>query len=344
MSQITPNYRVLGGLVAGLIGVAVFSGAQASAEPLVPAPPPAPAGPGVAAPAPQNVISPGALNGNRFTASPPSASPAPTVTPAGSGTIREYLQAKGVRFEPQKPQGFKALDITLPVPPRWTQVPDPNVPDAFAVIADRQGNSVYTSNAQVVVYKLVGDFDPRDAITHGYVDSQKLLAWQTTNASMADFGGFPSSVMEGTYRDGDMLLNTSRRNVIATSGHDRYLVSLSVTTDRSQAVADAPATDAIINGFRVTAPGAATAAPAPAPVSPPAGVPAQAPQHSPVGLPGQTPTGAAPVGLPGQAAGTAPLGLPGQAAGQPPAAQPRPNLLTLVPGLPPLPNFSFLQR
>lgn len=350
MIQITP--RVLGGMVAGLIGVAVLAGAKASAEPLIPAPPPAPGGPGITAPAPQNVISQGAVNGNRFTATPPSANASappntatapgtpgtaaaapmpPTATPAVSGTIREFLQTKGVQLEAQKPQGFNALDITLPVPPRWTQVPDPNVPDAFAVIADRQGNSVYTSNAQVVVYKLVGNFDPREAMTHGYVDSQKLLAWQTTNASMADFGGFPSSIIEGTYRDGDMLLNTSRRNVIATSGHDKYLVSLSVTTDRALAVADAPATDAIVNGFRVTVPGS----------SPPA--PSQVPGNPPVGVAGQTP-GRAPVGLPGQAAGAAPVGLPAQAAGQMPSAQPKPNLLTLVPGLPPLPNFSFLQQ
>ena len=341
MIQITPSYRFLGGMVAGLMGVAVFVGAKASADPLVPAPPPAPVAPGVAAPVPQNVTtSPGAVSGNRFIATPPSATPfvppntatapgapgpaaaapmPPSVTPAGSGTIREYLQSKGVKFEAQKPQGFNALDITLPVPTRWTQVPDPNVPDAFAVIADRQGNSVYTSNAQVVVYKLVGNFDPRDAMTHGYVDSQKLLAWQTTNGSMADFGGFPSSVIEGTYRDGDVTLNTSRRNVIATSGHDKYLVSVSVTTDRSVAIADAPATDAIINGFRVTAPGAAVPAPSQAP-------------------------GKAPVGVPGQAPGAAPVGLPGQGAGQMSSAQPRPNLLTLVPGLPPLPNFSFLQQ
>jgi Probable lipoprotein LpqN len=346
MIQITPNYRFLGGMVAGLIGVAVFAGAKASADPLVPAPPPAPVAPGVAAPVPQNVVtSPGAVSGNKFIATPPSATPPgsvapgpaaaaptpPSVTPAGSGTIREYLQSKGVKFEAQKPQGFNALDITLPVPTRWTQVPDPNVPDAFAVIADRQGNSVYTSNAQVVVYKLVGNFDPRDAMTHGYVDSQKLLAWQTTNGSMADFGGFPSSVIEGTYRDGDMSLNTSRRNVIATSGHDKYLVSVSVTTDRSVAIADAPATDAIINGFRVTAPGATVSAPS------------QASGKAPVGVPGQAP-GAAPVGLPGQTTGAAPVGLPGQAAGQMSSAQPRPNLLTLVPGLPPLPNFSFLQQ
>ena len=70
MIQITPHYRVLGGMVAGLIGVAVLAGAKASADPLVPAPPPAPVGPGITAPAPQNVINPGAVNGNRFTADP----------------------------------------------------------------------------------------------------------------------------------------------------------------------------------------------------------------------------------------------------------------------------------
>jgi hypothetical protein len=250
------------------------------------------------------------------------------VTPAVSGTLREYLQSKGVHLVAQKPQGFNALDITLPVPPRWTQVPDPNVPDAFAVIADRQGSSIYSSNAQVVVYKLVGNFDPKDAITHGYVDSQKLPAWQTTNASMADFGGFPSSVIEGTYRDGDMTLNTSRRNVIATSGRDKYLVSMSVTTDRAVAVADGPATDAIVNGFRVAAPGS----PAPAPASTPGTAPA-APAQTPARAPVVQAPAAAPAGLPAQAA------LPNQ-----PVVQPTPNLLAMVPGLPPLPNFSFLQH
>jgi hypothetical protein len=241
-----------------------------------------------------------------------------TVTPAASGTLRDYFQSKGVKLEPQKPQEFKALDITLPVPARWTQVPDPNVPDAFAVIADRQGSSVYTSNAQVVVYKLVGNFDPKEAISHGYVDSQKLLAWQSTNASMADLDGFPSSVIEGTYREGDMTLNTSRRHVIATSGHDKYLVSFSVTTDRAVAIGDAPATDAIISGFRVTAPGVPAA-------------PAQAPTAAPVAVPPQVPA-AAPAGVPAQTA------VPNQL----PSPQPTPNLLALVPGLPPLPNFSNL--
>jgi Probable lipoprotein LpqN len=370
MIEIVPAHRVLlGGMVAGLIGAAIAMGAPASADPLAPAPSPAPV---VPAPAPQNVATaPGLVPPNRFLVAPPATnavvpptsaaapvtpgspvaaptSPTPPgVVPAVSGTIREYLQSKGVKLEAQKPQGFKALDITLPVPPRWTQVPDPNVPDAFAVIADRQGSSIYTSNAQVVVYKLVGNFDPKEAISHGYVDSQKQLAWQSTNASMTDFGGFPSSIIEGTYRDGDMTLNTSRRHVIATSGHDNYLVSFSVTTDRSVAVADAPATDAIINGFRVTAPGAPVPAAAQAPGASPVGLPAQTPQAPPA-VPAQAP--AAPVAVPAQTPapapvrqpiGVAPLAVPAQPT---PNQQPAPSLLALVPGLPPLPNFSFLQH
>ncbi|BBZ46652.1 LpqN/LpqT family lipoprotein [Mycobacterium parmense] len=350
MIEIAPTHRAfLGGVAAGLIGVALFAGAaRASADPGLPTPSPAPAVPALA---PQNVL-PGQVP-NRLLAAPPAANPfmppsaagapatqaqvaaapavpaPPAVTPATSGTLREYLQSKGVKLEAQTPQGLKALDITLPVPPRWTQVPDPNVPDAFAVIADRHGNSIYSSNAQVVVYKLVGNFDAREAISHGYVDSQQLLAWQPTNASMADFDGFPSSVAEGTYRDGDMILNTARRHVIATSGRDKYLVSLAVTTDRALAVADAPATDAIINGFRVTVPGAPTPAPA------------QVPAAAPVGLPvaGPAPAPAAPVPAP---AATAPVPVTAPAPAQ--APQPTPNLLAMVPGLPPLPNFSFLQH
>ena len=43
MIEIVPAHRaLLGGMVAGLIGVAVFAGAKASADPLLPAPSPAP--------------------------------------------------------------------------------------------------------------------------------------------------------------------------------------------------------------------------------------------------------------------------------------------------------------
>ena len=67
----------------------------------------------------------------------------------------------------------------------------------------------------------------------------------------------PSSIIEGTYRENSMTLNTSRRHVIATVGPDNYLVSLAVTTSVDQVVAAADATDAIVNGFKVSVPAAA---------------------------------------------------------------------------------------
>lgn len=279
MNTIARNWRVvLGGVAAGSAAVFGFVGASASAEPGMPLPP----GPVPATVTQTVTVTPGATPLAQpagvgpapasAVAAPPAAPAAPALPPATSGTIGEFLKDKGVAMEPQQAAGFTALNIVLPVPSGWSVVPDPNVPDAFGVIADRQGgDGLYTSNAQLLVYKLVGDFDAREAISHGYVDSQKLFAWQSTSASMADFGGFPSSKIDGTYRDGDMTLNTSRRYLIAKAGSDSYLLSLSVTTAANQVVATANATDGIVNGFRVSVPGASTPArtgPAPAPVIP----------------------------------------------------------------------------
>jgi hypothetical protein len=251
---------VMGGSTATIAAVICLTSATAVAEPM-PAPVPTPATATTAAPvapmagtplvAPQAATAPMAI--------------APALVPATSGTLTDYFKSRNVTLEPQRAQGFQAFNITLPMPPGWSQVPDPNVPDAFAVIANRNSPDLYTPNAQVVIYKLVGNFDPKEAITHGFIDSQSLPAWQGTDASLADFGGFPSSIIEGTYRQNDMTLNTSRRHVIATSGPDSYLVSLSVTyaatTQRATAAADAA--DAIVNGFSVTptTPGAPPPAP-----------------------------------------------------------------------------------
>lgn len=247
--------------VTQTVTVAPLSGAPAAAAPPaslgvpVALPPPAPAPAAVPA-----VTQPGVA---------PAPAVTPTITPAASGTIKEYLAGKHVTLEPQRAQGFSALNVTLPVPPGWTQVPDPNVPDAFAVIANRNSSDLYPPNAQVVVYKLAGGFDPNEAISHGFIDSQALAAWRTTDGSIGDFYGFPSSQIEGTYRQNQMTLNTSRRHVIATSGPDKYLVSLSVTSmaNVQGAPSSADATNAIVTGFRVTAPSApAPGGPAPLPV------------------------------------------------------------------------------
>ncbi|MFB1293972.1 LpqN/LpqT family lipoprotein [Mycobacterium sp. pW049] len=307
MSEIARHWRVLaGGIgacaagVAGVLGVTSTASAQPTIpQPTVPVPatvtqtvtvtPNAAAGPAAAGPA----AIPAAVAAPAAPVAPPR--PVSTIVPATSGTLAEFFASKGVAMEPQSSRDFRALNIVLPMPRGWEHIPDPNVPDAFAVLADRiGGNGLYSSNAQVTVYKLVGQFDPKEAISHGFIDSQKLPAWRSTDASLADFGGMPSSVIEGTYRENNLTLNTSRRHVIATAGPDNYLVSLAVTTSVDQVVAAANATDAIVNGFKVSVPGPAPAAPPPGaaalpqPAAPPPApaVPAVAPPPQLLGLQG----------------------------------------------------------
>lgn len=301
MIEIARCWRILaGGTAIGMAGVLGVTANTASAEPTFPQPSvPGPAtvtqpatGP-AAAPAaatpvdsrlgaavPRAAVPRAAVPG---AAVPGGAVPAPTppVQPATSGTLTDFFKSKGVKMEPQVSRDFRALNIVLPMPPGWSQVPDPNVPDAFAVIADRNSPDLYTPNAQVTVYKLTGDFDPKEAISHGLIDSQQQPGFRATDASLADFGPFPSSFIEGTYRSPNQLLNGSRRHVIAASGQDRYLVSLSVTAAAGNQGAStaADATDAILSGFRVSTPTPQTPA---APVAPGAPVPAPA---QPAGLP-----------------------------------------------------------
>jgi len=332
MNRIARNWRVLvGGVAAGSVAVLGFTGASASAEPVPPAPP-APAtatatatvtqtvtvtpqasdpaaAPSTAAPAPAVVAA------TTQPAAAPVQAPVPALVPATSGTLAEFLKDKGVTLEPQKAAGFTALNIVLPVPTGWRIIPDPNVPNAFSVIADRQGgDGLYTSNAQLMVSKLVGDFDPREAISHGYVENQKLVAWQSTAASMADFGGFPSSLIEGTYRDTDMTLNTSRRQVIAQSGSDRFLVTLTITTAANQAVATAAATDGITKGFKVAAPDATPAVAPVAPAAVPAAPPASPAVPAAVPAPAAMPEVAVTVAPPAPVAAPAPVAVPAPAA------------------------------
>jgi hypothetical protein len=284
-----------GGFAAGTACILGLAGTTASAEPSLPLPSvPAPATVTQTVTVQAGAPAAAAIGPNQLIAAAPAvpavpaAPAAPAIVPATSGTLADFLKSKNVAMEPQKADDFKALNIVLPMPTGWTKVPDPNVPDAFAVIADRLGgDGLYSSNAAVQVYKLVGDFDAKEAISHGLVDTQQLPAFRATDGSLAEFGGMPSALIEGTYRQNNMTLNTSRRHTIATSGPDRYLVSLSVTTSAQVSVAAGSATDAIVNGFRVGSPDA----------PPPAVLPAVPPAPAPAG-PAALPAAAQPLGLP----------------------------------------------
>ncbi len=321
MTEIARRSRTLAtSVAAAVVGVLGFAGVPALAQPVQPVTPqPGPSVLSQTAATPDAALTPATPNASLTVPTAPQAATAPAataapggvtapqvvtpaatpITPATTGTLTDFFRDKGVTLEPQNARDFKALTIVLPMPRGWAHVPDPNVADAFAVIADRVGgNGLYSSNAQVVVYKLVGEFDPKEAISHGFVDTQQLPAWRVTDGSMGDIGGMPTANIEGTYRENNLTLNTSRRHVIATAGPDKYLVSLAVTTSVDQVVAAADATDAIVRGFKVSVPtpGAAQAAIATAqpttPGQPAAAAPPAAPTPSALGAEAQANVGA----------------------------------------------------
>ena len=266
----------------------------ATSAPIAPAAAPnAPATPNAAVPATAPTASTNPLQ---------PAPPINGVAPAADGTLTEFFASKNVKLEPLTKNSHGAPRVSIPIPANWANVPDPNVPNAYQVIVSKaNGTGLYQSNAQVTMSKLVGEFDTNEAVSHGPVEVKTLQGWQPTDASLVTYQGFPSSIVEGTFRQDGETLNTSRRSVIITQGKDRYLVQLDVTTTVGNAISEAPATDLIVNGLRfgegapVTAPVAdpnaladPDALPA-APVTPAPGTDPNAPAAPAPGVPGLPP-------------------------------------------------------
>ena len=93
-------------------------------------------------------------------------------------------------------------------------------------------------------------------VKHGNDDARLAQNFKQLESSSADFHGFPSSMIEGSYNLGDQRLHTINRIVIAHGAGedaDRYLVQLAVTSLADKAVADAVDIEWILHGFAVAA-------------------------------------------------------------------------------------------
>ncbi len=96
--------------------------------------------------------------------------------------------------------------------------------------------------AMLVVFKLSGgDFDANEAIKHGNADAQLSQNFKQLNASLDDYKGFPSSMIEGSYDLNGRRMHTYNRIVIATGAppaNQRYLVQFTVTGYADKAAAE----------------------------------------------------------------------------------------------------------
>ncbi|HEY1843106.1 MAG TPA: LpqN/LpqT family lipoprotein [Mycobacterium sp.] len=178
-----------------------------------------------------------------------STTPTPTGTPV---PFSQYLESSGVSGRPVAPDKLTDLTVSIPTPPGWQKADKPNIPPTTEMIAKDDG----FPNAMLIVFKLDGDFDAAELVKHGNDDARLAQNFKQLESSTADFHGFPSSMIEGSYNLGDQRLHTINRMVIATGSGaepDRYLVQLAVTSLADKAVADAVDVEAIIHGFTVAA-------------------------------------------------------------------------------------------
>jgi hypothetical protein len=184
-----------------------------------------------------------------WSTTPTTTSAAPAERPV---PFSQYLESNGVSGTPVAPDQVTAMTVSIPIPAGWQKVNRANIPTATELIAKADS----FPNAMLIVFKLVGEFDAKELVKHGNDDARLAENFKQLESSDADFHGFPSSMIEGSYNLGNQRLHTINRIVIAHGAGedpDRYLIQLAVTSLADKAVADAVDIETIIRGFTVAA-------------------------------------------------------------------------------------------
>jgi hypothetical protein len=181
-----------------------------------------------------------------------SSTSAASTSTAAPVPLSRYLESIGVAGEQVAPHTLPDLTVSIPTPPGWEKIERADITPATELIAK---HGKYPT-AMLMVFALRGNFDAADVVAHGNADAELSANFQRLDASTADFDGFPSSMIQGSYDSGGVRLHGFNRIVVATGSPPagrRYLVQLTVTSLAEQAVAEAGDIEAIIAGFTVAA-------------------------------------------------------------------------------------------
>ena len=176
-----------------------------------------------------------------------------TTTAAKPVPFAKYLEGVGVTGVPVAPNTLTDLTVSMPTPPGWAPYSNPKLPPTTHVISK---GGRYPA-AMLTVFALRGaDFNAADAVKHANADAQLVSNFTQLDASTADYNGFPSSMIQGSYDQDDMRMHSYNRIVLPTGsppGRQRYLVQLTITSLANEAVAQSSDIEAIIRGFVVAA-------------------------------------------------------------------------------------------
>lgn len=175
----------------------------------------------------------------------------PTTT-ARPEPLWHYLEGVGVAGKQVDPTTLTDLTVSIPTPPGWAKFGNENITAETEIIA--KGDSYPT--AMLMVFMLRGDFDVTEALKHGSADAQLSRNFKQLDASTADYQGFPSAMVEGSYELMNKRLHAWNRVVFATGSppaNQRYLIQLTITSLAQQAYEQSDDIEAIIAGFKVAA-------------------------------------------------------------------------------------------
>lgn len=179
----------------------------------------------------------------------PQASATPTTTEKPV-PLWKYLESVGVSGEQIVPNSLTDLIVSIPTPRDWAPLNDPNITPTTRVIAK---DGKYPT-AMLMAFKLHGDFDVAEALKHANADAQMSANFTQLDVSAADFHGFPSSMIQGTYDLKGRRLHGWNRVVFPTGSPPaklRYLVQLTITSVADEAVTESSDIETIIRGFVV---------------------------------------------------------------------------------------------
>jgi Probable lipoprotein LpqN len=175
-----------------------------------------------------------------------------TTTTAKPVPLSKYLESLGVTGQQVAPDALKDLTVTIPTPPNWSRANNPKIAPQTVMLS--KGGTFPT--ARLVVFRLRGSFDAAEVIKHGNDDVQLFENFRQLNISGADYNGFPSSMIEGSYDLESTRLHSWNRIVIPTGSppdKQRYLVQLTITSLANETVTQSDGIEAIIHGFVVAA-------------------------------------------------------------------------------------------
>ncbi|QLY32559.1 LpqN/LpqT family lipoprotein [Nocardia huaxiensis] len=143
-------------------------------------------------------------------------------------TIAEFLAAANVQIAPVEPGAAGAPAVTIELPEEWQAVDRSVFPGAYGVWTLPPAGG-WADNVVLLVGRFSKPADAQELLACAFTDARALPKWREIVADIAEFEGYPSADVVGTYSLETLDLWVHTRYVVVVAGTEEYLVQITVT-------------------------------------------------------------------------------------------------------------------